>query len=213
MDNEIRAERCKGGMVEAVQEGRYVWKAPIGYINGRIAGKPNIVLNPDKELVAKVRSIWEMIDAGMSPEQARTKVNSTGLSELWGKPIGKSHSYKILDNALYKGVIKKFGVEIVSGSITPLVDPSLFDRVQDKLHNKKKSGFKYMKLHPDYPLRGILRCRHGHHITGSVANGNGGRYNYYHCQSCKGGNNYFRADVVHNKFFALLDNLEYETEW
>ncbi len=34
-DNDVRTERCIGGMREAINEGRYVWMAPIGYKNVR----------------------------------------------------------------------------------------------------------------------------------------------------------------------------------
>ena len=45
-DNEIRAERSKNGMVEAVRNGRWVWKAPIGYINTKVDGSSNIAPDP-----------------------------------------------------------------------------------------------------------------------------------------------------------------------
>ncbi len=41
-DNDIRAERCAGGMREAMREGRYVWMAIIGYKNVKIGGKATI---------------------------------------------------------------------------------------------------------------------------------------------------------------------------
>ena len=42
MDNEIRAERAKSGMMAAVAVGRFVWRAPIGYVNGSKNG-PSLV--------------------------------------------------------------------------------------------------------------------------------------------------------------------------
>ena len=41
-DNDIRAERCAGGMKDAMRDGRYVWSAPIGYDNVKIADKATI---------------------------------------------------------------------------------------------------------------------------------------------------------------------------
>ena len=41
-DNDVRAERCSNGMREAVREGRYVWCAPVGYANVRVADKATI---------------------------------------------------------------------------------------------------------------------------------------------------------------------------
>lgn len=33
MDNEVRTERSTNGMTQAVKNGRYVWGAPLGYLN------------------------------------------------------------------------------------------------------------------------------------------------------------------------------------
>ena len=35
-DNDIRSERCAGGMKEAMRDGRYVWMATVGYKNEKI---------------------------------------------------------------------------------------------------------------------------------------------------------------------------------
>ena len=45
-DNDIRSERCAGGMREAMREGRYVWMATAGYKNVRVAGKCTIAQDP-----------------------------------------------------------------------------------------------------------------------------------------------------------------------
>ena len=34
-DNDQRSDRTKRGMIQAIKEGRYVWKAPIGYRNNK----------------------------------------------------------------------------------------------------------------------------------------------------------------------------------
>lgn len=41
-DNDVRTERCVGGMRNAISEGRYVWTAPVGYSNVKVAGKATI---------------------------------------------------------------------------------------------------------------------------------------------------------------------------
>ena len=209
-DNEVRAERSKNGMIQAVMEGRYVWKAPIGYINTKVNNKSNIAPSFNQELVEKIRNLWEMIDSGMTPEQARQKVNKNGLVEILGHPLNKSQLYKILDNPLYKGVITTFGMEIISDSIVPIIEPNLYDRVYSKLHTRKKSESRYQKINPEFPLRGLLNCINHHHITGSASHGNGGRYAHYHCVYCKGGNNHFGVDEVHQKFKAILNNYQYD---
>lgn len=57
-DNDIRAERSKGGMEQGVREGRWQWQAPIGYVNVRIDGKKNIAYDPRKGYVEVLRTAW-----------------------------------------------------------------------------------------------------------------------------------------------------------
>lgn len=57
-DNDVRAERCSGGMRDAMRGGRYVWGAPIGYSNIRIAGKATI---GQSDMAPLVRDTFEMI--------------------------------------------------------------------------------------------------------------------------------------------------------
>src|SRR5258706_5744013 len=52
-DNDVRTERSVGGMRDAVRDGRYVWRAPIGYKNGRVDGKANIMQSDKADLVKK----------------------------------------------------------------------------------------------------------------------------------------------------------------
>ncbi len=93
LDNETRAERCKGGMVEGVRECRWMWNAPIGYANGRwadcrsafsemwnapigyangrdITGKRNIVLDDREDFVNILRSSWHLIVSGSNETEA-----------------------------------------------------------------------------------------------------------------------------------------------
>jgi len=107
-DNEIRAERCKNGMLAAVKAGRYVWGAPRGYINTGGRGISNIA--PDKqEIVRLVRKIWILVDTGFSPEEARRAITKEGLRSKSGKPISKSQFHRMIRNKVYMGVIEKFG--------------------------------------------------------------------------------------------------------
>jgi hypothetical protein len=65
MDNEIRAERAKRGMMAAVAAGRFVWPAPIGYVTGSEGG-PSLVLH-SPSIVEAGRDAWKLVVSGMSP--------------------------------------------------------------------------------------------------------------------------------------------------
>src|SRR3989344_8588935 len=102
-DNEIRAERSKNGMIAGVKAGRWVWKAPLGYINYGKRGTSNI-RKGDKELVDKVHNIFVLLDTGIEPEEVRRITAEKGL------PISKSHFHRMIRNKVYMGVIEKWGM-------------------------------------------------------------------------------------------------------
>jgi DNA invertase Pin-like site-specific DNA recombinase len=103
-DNEIRTERSKNGMIEAVKQGRYVWKAPIGYINTGGRGTSNLAFG-DSSTVKKIRLLWEYIDSGCEIFEATKK-----LTEEHNLHISKSNIHRMLRNKIYMGVIEKFGL-------------------------------------------------------------------------------------------------------
>lgn len=85
LENEIRADRCLGGMIKGVKHGRYMWPAPRGYINGRdINHKRNIALKPDEKYVETIRSAWQLVDNGLSCAEAMQN-SKQALSGTWTK--------------------------------------------------------------------------------------------------------------------------------
>ncbi|KKR32390.1 MAG: Site-specific recombinase [Candidatus Gottesmanbacteria bacterium GW2011_GWC2_39_8] len=217
-DNEVRTERSVNGMIAAVKGGRYVWGAPVGYINTGGRGTSNLA--PDNpETVRLVRKSWEYIDTGYTQEEARKAITKEGLRGKKGTPISKSHFPRMLRNKVYMGVIEKFGLTIVgTGTFKPIVDAELFLRVLDKLDGKTKSIPIYKKDHEDFPVRGLLLCdKCGRKLTASWSKGNGGRFAYYRCIFCKKVN-YKRDDDrkgnegVETKFLKFLKNYHYKQE-
>ena len=57
-DNDVRAERTVVGMREAIVRGRWVWRAPLGYRNGRTKVGPSLI--PDPEIGPLIRQAFEL---------------------------------------------------------------------------------------------------------------------------------------------------------
>lgn len=210
LDNDIRAERSKNGMIDAVREGRWPWKAPLGYENTRVNGKKNIAPRRDEKQIRLLQRYWELIDNGLRVEPASRLVTQEGLRGNTGKSISKSAFNKMLGNPLYKGVINGFGLTVISESIESIIQPELFDRVQLRIKGKDVPTRKYSKANPLFPLRNILVCKEGHHMTGSSPRGNGGRYYKYHCARCRGKGTSHDKKVVEARFHALINGYEYQ---
>ena len=208
-ENELRAEKCRDGMLNGVKHGRWMWPAPRGYINGRDAeGKRNIVLDPDKEYVAALRSAWSLVDHGYSCPEAMRIVNQK-LKKLNREESYTKQSFSdMLHNEIYIGIVNAFGMRVVSTTIPHLVEEDLFYKVQEKLLKKKSRGNRYAKYNPEYQLRGIIYCKHGHRMTASSPKGRTKHYPKYSCQICKGADaaNYdvSKVDQQYNEFVATI---------
>ena len=205
-DNEIRAERSKNGQINAVKAGRYVWQAPVGYINTGGKGRTNLSHNKP-EIVRLVRKAWELVDTGYTVEEARKELAKQGLE------LSKSYFHRLIRNKLYMGVIEKFGISIV-GNFKYIVEPELFLRVQDKLNSMGKKMPIYRVDNPDFPLRNFIVCSFCEDgLTGSWSTGNGGKYAYYRCKHCKK-INYDKDgdDGLETKFTDHLRRYHYKDE-
>lgn len=169
-DNDVRAERCMGGMRDACREGRYVWGAPIGYTNGKIGEKSTILPN---ELAPLVKKSFELVASNNLPtEEIRRSLNKEGLN------LTKSSFYRMLRNELYSGQFLKFG-ERFYGKYEALITPQMFNQVQRVLKYRTRRNCQYERENPDFPLRRFIKHESGLSLTGYWAKGRTKRYAYY----------------------------------
>ncbi len=210
-DNEVRAERSKNGMVEAVKSGRWVWKAPLGYVNTKVEGSKSIALDPREGYPETLAAAWALIDAGCSETEALKRVNAQ-LENLAIKPMRIQSFSRMLRNKIYIAQIEAFGLSIQSHSIVPIVDEKLFWRVQDILTGNKNQGNKYVKINPLYPLRGVLKDKNGHKMTGSSPRGNGGTYPKYHCPKCTGQKISYNVADVDDRFTQYANHIKVKND-
>ena len=195
-DNEIRAERCKGGMLQAVREGRWVFMAPFGYRNTRHNGKATIEPNPKTATVAA--QIFKRLEKGQRPSEVRRWLNDTGF------PISDSYFFKIVRNPLYKGEIRAFGENNQAlPPFVPLVTAKSFEAAQQAF--RKVTPTAHDRDNPEFPLRGTLRCVCGHLLTASWSKGKYKRYAHYRCMHCRCINH--PRDRLHTNFIALMQTL------
>jgi site-specific DNA recombinase len=205
-DNDIRSERCRNGMVAAVDAGRYVWVAPLGYVNGSSRNGPSLLLDAP-EVVRLVRKSFELVDAGFTISEARQQVTTEGLRTWKGNTLSINGFRKLLTRRTYTGSFTAFG-KTVHGDFTAIVSEELFLKVQPKLHRVKKTGrvVAYRINNPDFPLRGAVRCpKCGALLTASNSTGHGGTYGYYRCLRCTGRS--VRKAQLEDRFVRLLRDL------
>jgi site-specific DNA recombinase len=209
-DNEVRGQRCRIGMVSAVEAGRTCWVAPLGYRNSRDKNAPSLIVD-SLETAALIRRSYELVDAGYSAPKALHQMTLEGLQTRKGKPMRHKSFFEMLSNKTYAGFVHGCGI-VVHGKFEPIVDEDLFERVQLRLHrHPEATAAQYQRVNPDFPLRGTVRCPMcGHLLTASSSTGHGGKYGYYSCTQCK--HSGVRSVVLENLFSKQLHRLDFKPE-
>lgn len=202
-DNEVRGERSRNGMIEALKDGRYTFKEPYGF--DRVGGRGTSNIVPNQLLAPKIKEVFNLVLEGhRSLEEVRQKAKQIGVVRNDGKALTKSHFYKMLKNPIYKGYINIPKMSIYQkGNFEAIVEPEVFDQVQFVLNGKSKKLPIYKKVNPDFPLRGIVKCGNCRKtMTGNWAKK---KYGHYRCTNCKGVN--IKKDYVESRFKDYLETI------
>ena len=172
-DNDVRSDRTRAGMKAALELGRWVFLAPIGYLNApRSIGKS---LVHDPERAPFVRRAFEDYATGQyTKERLLKRARMWGLTNRRGKPLTSQAIGVLLRNQLYAGIVDvpEYGVRAKRGDFEPLISEDLFYRAQAVLCGRVPSTTPQQRAHPDFPLRAFVRCEScGRGLTGSWSKG------------------------------------------
>jgi site-specific DNA recombinase len=174
------SERITFRMAVGVQEGRWLWLAPIGYLNGT---KKAQGLKVDPQRAGLVRQAFELVATRSYPlENILRRLRLLGLTtRRAGRPLTKQTLSRMLRNQIYAGWVVS-GQNKVKGQHEPLVSQDLFDAVQDALDGKAPTHVMRKKLNDDFPLKGFVRCTScDKKLTAGWPKGRKERYPKYWC--------------------------------
>jgi site-specific DNA recombinase len=113
---------------------------------------------------------------------------------------------RVLDPVIETRVARK---RLQVGDFEPLVSEGTFEQVQAILEGRIVVSGPRPRNHPDFPLRGFVRCEVcGRPLTGSWSKGRAGAYYaYYHCQPrCRAAN--VSKVALEGEFVDLLADLQ-----
>jgi DNA invertase Pin-like site-specific DNA recombinase len=175
-DNNVRTERSKGGMMEKIKMGVWVWQAPLGYY--RPYQGSNIA--PEATTALFIGMIFEEYAKGTYTYKSLAEyINERGFRTKQGKPICMQLIEKILKNPLYCGRIKVWGLDI-KGTFEPIINEELFFQCQ-KGYRKNYVKMNRSISNSDFPLRRVCVCSECQtSLTGSTPTSRGSKYSYYH---------------------------------
>ena len=173
-DNDVRSDRTRAGMKAALELGRWVFLAPIGFLNApRTAGKS---LTHDPERAPLVRRAFEEYATGrFTKEQLLKQARSWGLTNRRGRPLTSQAIGMLLRNQLYAGVVDvpEYGVRGKRGDFEPLISGDLFYRVQAVLstrlpkHHTEAAGAPGLPATRLRTLRVLWTKPHGQRVEGA----------------------------------------------
>lgn len=200
LDNEIRGDRARNGTIEALKQGRWVYAAPYGYIQRGGRGKANLIIN-EKEASIVTNIFNYLAEGGHTIEDARKYALKLGMKNKKGGLYPKASFHRLVRKPIYKGFISVPNMEIYTkGTFEPIVEPKVFDQVQQIIDGKNNNPPVYRKIHPDFPLRGTVLCpKCNKKLT---ANWSKKKYPYYKCSYCKNVN--LKRKDVHKAFKDFL---------
>ncbi len=178
-ENDVKSERVIAGMKQAFLEGKWQWRAPVGY---------RTILNniePDPKNAPLIRKAFNLFATGLY-----TQVQIIAILEKEGLSINPTCMSKMLKNKVYCGFIEKkeWAEEPIKGKFEPIISEETFYKVQNILNGGKPLITPHNRNNPLFPLRQFITCPYCNQpLTASNSRGrHGKKYAYYHCynQNC-----------------------------
>jgi len=187
-EREIISERTRDKMSAARRKGKWIGGQPVlGYDVEPNGSK--LVINEDE--AARVRAIYKLYldyqalipivqELQRRGWYAKRWITRKG-NERGGKPFCKNSLYRLLTNVVYTGKIAFKGA-IYEGEHDGIVDPDLWQKVQNVLQRNSSTGGREVRNKYGALLRGILFCTAcGTGMIHTYTKKKGKLYRYYVC--------------------------------
>lgn len=182
-DNDVRSDRTRAGMRAALELGRWTFPAPLGYLNAPKWSKTSLIHDPERGPLVR-RAFEDLATGNYTKQEVIARATQAGLRSRKGLRLSPQSFGQMMRNPIYVGRVESpdYGVS-TEGDFEPLVDEATFYRAQAVLDGRIIVAGPRQRNHPDFPLRGFVRCdKCGRPLTGSWSKGRNGYYAYYHCQ-------------------------------
>jgi DNA invertase Pin-like site-specific DNA recombinase len=121
-DNDVRSDRTRAGMKAALELGRWVFLAPIGYLNAPRSMGKSLIHDPTRAPLVR-RAFEEYATDRYTKEQLLKKARSWDLTNRRGKPLTSQAIGMLLRNQLYAGIVDvpEYGVRAKRSDFEPLI--------------------------------------------------------------------------------------------
>jgi DNA invertase Pin-like site-specific DNA recombinase len=196
------SEKTRFRMQAGREAGRWLWVAPLGYLNDKATKRVVI----DTERAPLVVKAFELLRDGTSIGDVMRQITALGLRTRKGRLIPKQTFSRVVRNPFYAGWITT-GSTRVRGAHDALIPDEVFEQVQARL----KGHVPHEIERDDFPLRGFVRCaRCGKNLTAGKVTGRNQKYPRYWCwtKGCRAVT--VRAERLEGSFRTLLGIIQPE---
>lgn len=154
------AEQTRNRMRARVQNGYWVFQAPVGYRYERATGH-GMVLKRDEPVAGVIQEAFEGYASGRFEKQGDVFefIRDNPLSGKLRVRLDLEKVHYVLSNPIYAGCVEapKWDVSRRAGRHEPLVSLNTFHAVQDRLNGGKVVA-RRKNVNEDFPLRGFVVC-------------------------------------------------------
>ncbi|WP_241484040.1 recombinase family protein [Ruegeria sp. ANG-R] len=177
-------------MKARVENGFWVFRAPIGYRYVSAPSGGGKILEPDPVLAPLVTDALEGFASGHLGSQAEVQrflERSPHFPK--DKPDGTLRPMtvnRLLKKVVYAGYVEapNWGVSTRKGQHEGLISFETFQKIQDALEGRKRHFPARKDKNEDFPLRGFVACDCcGNAMTAAWSKGKYRRYAYYRCET------------------------------
>ena len=220
MDNENKRDFTVDNMTSLAMQGYWQHPPIIGYSISKIlneVGKSRPTLKPNSS-APLVKDVLERFSEGdISKAELSRYAVDIGLRSRYGKKLSQDSINRLIKSPTYAGYISDnfTHYELVDAKHPPIISKEVYKINQTLIYGvNTKKGEERKQNHPDYPLKGLVRCPSCKNALYASAprTGAGGVSPRYHCSraSCKGKVRSIKASTMHDTFIDLLKQIKPE---
>ena len=208
-------EQTVNRMRARVQNGYWVFQAPVGYRCERVSGQGKVLVR-DEPNASVLQEALEGYASGRFETQVEVKRflerQPSFPKDLPGGEIRNQRIYDMLTRVIYAGYIEapKWNVSLRKGQHEGLISFETFEKIQARLKGTAKAPAR-KDISEDFPLRGFVLCNDCQKpLTACWSQGKKQKYPYYLCptKGCRSYRKSIKREVLEGEFEGVLQSLQ-----
>lgn len=208
-------EQTVNRMRARIQNGYWVFQAPVGYRYERESGQGKILVR-DEPNASILQEAFEGYASGRFETQVEVKrfleQQPSFPKDLPNGEIRNQRIYDMLTRMVYTGYVEapNWGVGLRAGKHEGLISLETFEKIQARLKGTAKAPAR-KDINADFPLRGFILCDDCNKpLTACWSQGKHRKYAYYLCatKGCASYRKSIKRDELEREFETVLQKLQ-----